>query len=218
MSAHYRKYTGIQLERTGEDRYNLTYTIEEGDAMPAVEEKVRYTYADYLEWDESVHCELINGALVMMSPPVTSHQRVLSRLFLQLGKFLEGKAGEVFPAPFSLRLSPKNDLSDDTVFEPDITVVCDTSKIDEHGCIAAPDLIVEILSPSTARRDRTLKFSKYEEAGVREYWIADPEKKTLQMCILENGNYAISHYTPAATVPVHVLPGCEINLKSVFGY
>jgi Uma2 family endonuclease len=180
------------------------------------DEKVQYTYADYLELNESTRCELMNGDIFLLSPPVTVHQRILSRLFLKLSGFLEGKSGQIFAAPFPLRLFPKKDFSDDTVFQPDIIVVLDFAKIDGNSCIAAPDMVIEILSPLTEHIDRTIKLKLYQEAGVREYWLADPETKSVQVYILENGSYTVSRYTAADTAPVSVLPGCEINLKLIF--
>jgi Uma2 family endonuclease len=128
---------------------------------------------------------------------------------------LKGKPCKVYAAPFSVRLFPAADLSDDTVVEPDIVVVCDSRKLDDRGCNGAPDLIIEILSPSTTRHDKILKFRKYREAGVREYWVLSPEEKNFVVYILKNGEYAASAYDD--TVPVAVLPGCEIDLKTVFG-
>jgi Uma2 family endonuclease len=113
-------------------------------------------------------------------------------------------------------LNPKKDNSDDTVLEPDISVICDPSKLDARGCNGAPDLVIEILSPSTARHDRIVKFRKYQEAGVREYWTVDPDTKTVQVFILDDGRYIASTYDDTDTAPISVLPGCEIKLSDVF--
>jgi Uma2 family endonuclease len=196
--------------------------------MQLTREKQWYTYADYLEWDESVRAEIIGGTVYMMSPPRTNHQRVAGDFFFRLKGFLEGKKCEVFAAPFGVRLAPKADLSDDVVVEPDITVVCDPSKIDERGCNGAPDFIIEILSPSSKTHDKLLKFNLYLDAGVREYWIADPDEELVQVHILDNGRYitkVYGLYVPekeedrkyvSDTVPVSVLPGCSIDLKEIF--
>jgi Uma2 family endonuclease len=116
-----------------------------------------------------------------------------------------------------VRLFPREDQSDDTFVEPDIVVVCDSSKLDDKGCNGAPDLAVEILSPSTARYDRVVKFRKYLEAGVREYWVVNPEEKTVQVHILDNGQYVTKTYDETDEAPVTVLPGCVIALPLVFG-
>jgi Uma2 family endonuclease len=198
--------------------------------MQLIQEKQRYTYADYLEWDESVRAEIIGGAVYMMSPPMTNHQRIAGEIFFKLKSFLAGKTCEVFMAPFGVRLAPKADLSDDVVIEPDITVICDPSKIDERGCSGAPDFIIEILSPSSTTRDKLLKFNLYLDAGVREYWVVDPNEKLVQAHILDTGRYVTQVYGlyipekeeerkyVSDTVPVSVLPGCRIDLKEVFAF
>jgi Uma2 family endonuclease len=137
-------------------------------------------------------------------------------LFGQLRDFLKGKPCKVYHAPFGVRLFPKEDNSDDTFVEPDIVVICDRSKIDKRGCNGAPDLVIEILSPSNSRLDKLLKFHKYLEAGVREYWIVDPEEKTVQTHILDNGHYIANIYDEKGKVPVSVLNGCVIDLAAVF--
>ena len=181
-------------------------------------EKTAFTYADYLSWDEDF-CELVDGMMVASPTPVTGHQRVCRNLFAHLLRFLEGRPGEAFFAPFSVRLEPRQDLSDRTVLVPDILVVLDPAKIDERGCNGAPDFIAEVLSPSNIHYDRVVKFHKYLEAGVREYWIVDPEARTVQACVLVNGEYQITVYEDAsASVPVNVLPGCVIPLAAVFAY
>jgi Uma2 family endonuclease len=190
--------------------------------MPLVQEKDCYTYADFLEWDEDVRCEIMDGEALMLAAPDRVHQDISMALSNYLYNFLKGKTCKVYTAPFAVRLNPEKDLSDDTVLEPDIAVVCDPSKLDKRGCNGPPDLIVEILSPSTARYDRFAKLHKYQEAGVREYWIVDPETKTIQVCILEpdpaggTGRYMLTVYGDTGTVPVTVLPGCEIDLDTVF--
>ena len=175
-----------------------------------------YTFADYLEWDENVRAELHDGEAVMMAPPLRVHQGIIIQLVLQIGNFLKGKKCKLYPAPFGVRLFPKKDRSDDTVFEPDIVVVCDPGKLDERGCNGPPDLVIEITSPSTAKYDRVYKLRKYEMAGVREYWIVDPETSSVQVFILENGRYVVSGYDETEKAPVSILEGCEIDLQAVF--
>ena len=183
----------------------------------AVAEAIEYyTYADFLEWDESVRGELVDGEFVMMAPPMRSHQGVSMELSYQISSYLTGKPCKVYAAPFAVRLFPQADNSDDTVLEPDIVVVCDPAKLDDKGCNGPPDFVAEIISPSTAKYDRITKFRKYQIAGVREYWIVDPDAKTVQVCILENGRYVICMYDETETVPLAVLPGCVIDLAAVF--
>ena len=187
-------------------------------ALPA--EKERYTLADALAWDEQNRIELIDGYPMMMAPPNRAHQKISGELFGQLRDYLKGKKCEVYAAPFAVR--PFEEDSDrpedvDTMVEPDISVVCDSSKLDDTGCKGAPDLVMEILSPSTKRHDRFTKFNLYQRAGVREYWIVDPDDKTVQVFVLEDGHYAAKDFGAAGdTVRVNVLKDCTIDLSQVF--
>jgi Uma2 family endonuclease len=200
----------------------LYYGGEMSTAFEKIEEKDHYTYSDYMEWDEDVRAEIINGYIYMMSPPLTIHQRIAGRLLVKLANFLEGKTCEAFIAPFGVRLFPKEDKSDDTVVEPDITVVCDPLKIDDHGCNGPPDLIIEILSPSTRQKDRMIKLNLYQKAMVREYWIVFPENKEIEVHILEEGRYNTQVYGVKEDddipeiIPVTVLPGLTIDTKNIF--
>ena len=173
----------------------------------------RYTYADLLRWDDDHRYELIDGELYRMTSPTLAHQEILGELFLQFAAFLKGKPCKVLVAPFDVRLNAEG--KDDTVLQPDILVVCDTTKFDVRSCVGAPDLVVEILSPSTSGRDQLLKFHKYLQAGVREYWIVDPDSKTVAVYILENGKYVCNAYGSEDTIPVHVLEGCHIVMRDV---
>ena len=177
----------------------------------------RYTYADYCTWGDDERWELIDGAPYAMSPaPTWTHQAVSSNLHGQLFNFLKGKPYKVFAAPFDIRLNA--DTADDTVVQPDLVIVCDKSKLeDKGGCKGAPDMVVEILSPSTARCDKTKKFRLYQKSGIREYWIVDPDSRTVSVHVLENGKYTVANYDDDdGAAPVNVLPGCEINLQDVF--
>ena len=153
-----------------------------------------------------------------MSPAsLRSHQSLIVRLLKQLSDFLHGKSCEVFVAPFDVRLSADSD--DGTVVQPDILVVCDQSKFDPDGkgVIGAPDFIIEILSPSTARHDLVTKFRLYQRTGVREYWTVDPVSKTVAAHVLRGDWYVTRSYDEQdSSVPVHVLDGCTINLTEVF--
>lgn len=187
--------------------------------MPLPREE-RYTLADALNWDESERIELIYGVPHLMSPPVRVHQEILTALVLQIGTYLKGKKCRLYPAPFGVRLFEQDGDSPnrvDTMVEPDISVVCDSDKLDEIGCKGAPDLIIEILSPSTQRHDRVTKFNLYQEAGVREYWIVDPMSRTVQVYVLENGLFrVIESYSAEDEAEVRVLNGCIVYLRDVF--
>lgn len=185
-------------------------------ALPV--EKDQFTFAEYLTWDEGDRIEIIDGAAIMMGTPSTTHQRILMGLAGQIYNYLQGKTCEVFPAPFSVRpLEREGDRPQDvrTVVEPDLSVICDPGKIDEHGCKGAPDLIIEILSPSTARRDRLVKYNLYQRAGVQEYWIVDPDTRTVQVYSLEEGCYHAAQVFKDA-VTSGVLEECVVDLKDVF--
>jgi Uma2 family endonuclease len=133
--------------------------------MEPLKKDARYTYADYQTWNDGVRYELIDGVVYMMSPaPNRAHQELSGELFNQFYNYLKGKKCKVYAAPFDVRLSDKE--HEKTVLQPDITVVCDPSKLDKKGCKGAPDMVVEILSPSNAERDTTLKLRKYLQAGV----------------------------------------------------
>ena len=188
--------------------------------MPLPAPKDRYTFADCLTWGESERIEIINGEAVMMAPPSRVHQEVLMELSAQIHSYLAGKKCRVYPAPFAVRLFEKDgDTPEDvdTMVEPDISVVCDSSKLDDAGCKGAPDLVMEILSPSTMRHDRFTKFNLYQRAGVREYWIVDPSSKSVQVFVLEAGNYKAQDFgTVGDIIKVNVLDGCFIELSKVF--
>ena len=189
--------------------------------MPLPARQEQYTFADVLAWDEGEHIEIINGEAFMMATPSRIHQEISGELFRQLANFLEGKQCKVYPAPFGVRLfeqdgdSPENV---DTVVEPNISVVCDRNKLDKHGCKGAPDVIVEILSPSTQRHDQLVKLNLYQRAGVREYWIVDPENKSVRVLLQTGDGTLRTHevYRQEDVAKVNVLDGCFIELSKVF--
>jgi Uma2 family endonuclease len=172
----------------------------------------RYTYADYANWGTEDRYELIDGIAYMMSAPSQSHQETLGALFVQFYIFLKGKPCKVFLAPFDVCLNAAGD-KDDTVVQPDLIVVCDKSKLDSKRCNGAPDLAVEILSPSNRKHDTVRKLNKYFQVGVQEYWMVDPDAQTVQVCILKDGKYDIKDYSDSDIIPVHVLDGCMINMQ-----
>jgi len=182
---------------------------------------LRYTYGDYLTWDDDERWELIDGIPYNMTPaPRRVHQKIAGEIFLQIADFLKGKPCEVYIAPLDVRLpladEPDGEIT--TVIQPDIVVVCDASKLDDAGCKGPPDLIAEILSPATARKDLKEKFNLYESRGVREYWIVDPEAKTIMVFHLDQaGSYGRpSVYAGEEMLPVSVLSGLELDLTAVF--
>ena len=181
-------------------------------------EEPLYTYAAYKEWelDEGERFELMNGEAYAMSAPGTRHQSILGELFSQIHVFLRGKPCKVFPAPFDVRLFYKADESDNTVVQPDISVICDKDKLGPEGCRGAPDLVIEILSPSNSAIEMQLKLELYREAGVREYWVIDPENNVLTVYLLQGDIIYTKNYKSADTVTVSVLPGLNIILEEIF--
>ena len=174
-----------------------------------------YTYADYYTWDDGKRYELIDGTAYLMEPaPLWGHQDTSAELLYQFKRYIEGTFGKAFHAPFDVRLN--FDKGDDTVLQPDIIVFRDRSKLHGTGCLGAPDMVIEILSPSTAGRDKVAKFNQYLKAGVPEYWIVDPDERTVQVCILNPGGYDVKTYREADAVSVHILEGCVIRLAEVF--
>ena len=158
---------------------------------------------------------MIDGIAYMMSPgPLRIHQWASGNLYIQIRQFLRGKPCEVYAAPFDVRLNPNE--ADDIVLQPDIIVVCDKSKLDDKACNGAPDMVIEILSPSTERLDKLIKFRKYQEYGVREYWIVDAANKMVHVHVLNNGIYFIKAYSEQDKINVHVLEGCVVDLSEVF--
>jgi len=185
------------------------------EAIKKYDPKKPYTYADYASWDDDVRCELIDGEIVVMDAPSFDHQRVLMELSRQVANFLVGKRCVVLPAPFDVCLFGLGD-EDTTVVQPDIVVICDESKLDKKRCNGAPDMVIEILSPSTAKYDKERKLNKYINAGVLECWIIDPDTKNVAVHLIDNGVISFTHYESDEIIPVHILEGCKITLQEVF--
>ena len=147
-----------------------------------------YTYADYMTWEWEQRAELILGKIFKMSPaPSSGHQRILGNLYVPIWNYLQGKKCQAFLAPFDVRLPgpSKKDRDIVTVVQPDICVICDSSKVDQRGCLGAPDWIIEILSKYTSAKDLNIKFDVYEASGVKEYWVVHPSEQTLLIYTLD---------------------------------
>ncbi|MBF0549682.1 MAG: Uma2 family endonuclease [Deltaproteobacteria bacterium] len=189
-------------------------------SLPASDNE-RYTYRDYLTWDDGERWELIDGVLYNMSPaPNRRHQRISLDLATQLNSLLSGRPCEVYAAPFDVRL-PKGDEADTqvaTVVQPDIVVICDPDKLDDRGVRGPPEFVVEILSPSTSDKDRTIKMALYENRGVKEYWIIDPEDNTITVHLLgPDGRFDTPvKYEGKGNIDVVSLPGLVLDLDAVF--
>jgi Uma2 family endonuclease len=165
----------------------FTVYNEQENKFELVEEpdpSLSYTYADYLKWKFEEQVELIRGKIFKMRPaPAPRHQQISIRLSSRIFHFPEKKKCQLFSAPFDVRLPVRNKNKDNeitTVVQPEICVICNETKIDNRGCLGAPDLLMEILSPGSTEKEVRLKFGLYEEAGIKEYWIVYPAEKTLR--------------------------------------
>lgn len=189
--------------------------------MPVPESNKKYAYADYLTWPDNERWEIIDGVPYMQAAPIWQHQAVSMALSSQFYNYLLGKSCQVFAAPFDLRLSKLDIKDEDTtnVYQPDLTIICDKEKLSKTGFCGVPEMVVEILSPTTAKSDRLLKFNTYEKFGVKEYWIVEPDTKLVSVFILQdNGRYGrIEVYTEDDKVKVSIFPDLFIDLKLVFG-
>jgi len=187
--------------------------------MKIMETAEKYTYSKYAalgDANEGVRYELIEGVIYIMSPGDSQdHQEISGELFWQIRNFLIDKPCKVFHAPFDVCVNAGGD-DDVTTVQPDILVVCDKAKLDGKRCNGAPDLIIEIISPSNRKYDMQIKFNAYLKAGVREYWIIDPDDKNAHVYILKNGEYTAKVYDENGAIPVFILEGCKIDLKNVF--
>lgn len=188
--------------------------------MTIPNEKEKYSYADYLTWDEGERFELIDGEIFNMSPaPSRRHQQVLRELSTAFSVFLREKECEVFFAPFDVRLLVENKQDNDinNVVQPDLSIVCDREKLDDKGCNGAPDMIIEILSPSSVKLDRWKKFQLYEKAGVKEYWLVDPINESVEIYLLISGQYKFQGvFTKDDTVSVNILTELKLDLNQIF--
>ncbi len=181
-----------------------------------------YSYADYLKWQLKERVELMRGKIFPMSPaPNVKHQRISSVMQGLLFSCLRGQECELFSAPFDVRLydrkkSIKASKEIFTVVQPDLCVICDSSKLDTQGCNGAPELVVEILSPGNSKREMKDKFDLYQEAAVQEYWLVQPlDEVVLVYTLDENGQYI--GLRPATDMIVSPLfPDFEIDLEEVF--
>lgn len=187
-------------------------------ALPAKRE--RYTYADYLQWEGPERFELIDGDAIMLASPARIHQEISMELSRQFANYLGDKKCRVYAAPFDVRLfEEEGDRPEDvqTVVQPDISIICDRDKLDDRGCKGAPDLTLEILSPSSTRHDLLVKLNLYQRAGVREYWVVSPEDKSVHIFLLDGDALALRDvYGVKDVAKVHILDGCFIELSKVF--
>ncbi len=183
----------------------------------------RYTYADYLTWMDDKRRELFDGMVKLMTPaPSMRHQELSFNLSGILRNYLIHKSCKGFAAPSDVRLPKGKNKQDETIYtvlQPDLYVVCDLSKLDEKGCLGAPDFIIEIVSTGNSKRDFQDKFEIYQKHGVREYWIVNPNDENVNVFVLdENGKYQLrGMFADDDKIPVNIFDGdLKIDLTEVF--
>lgn len=180
-----------------------------------------YSYADYLLWRFEERLELIKGKIFAVSPaPNRRHQRIAGDLYLLLSKEFSGNSCELYFAPFDVRLPIKDAKPTDkkiyNVVQPDLCLICDQSKLDEKGCIGAPDLIVEILSPGNSKKEMLNKFQLYEEAGVKEYWIVEPQNETVLVYYLNDAGKYIGLPPAVEVLASGIFSGLTFSLTEIW--
>jgi len=193
----------------------------------------QYTYADYLKWAFQERVELLRGYVSRMSPaPSRMHQDISWQLQKKIAFYIDDKACRAYTAPFDVRLLLPADfrlskrmrrqtVSDHeimTVLQPDLCVICDLEKLDDRGCLGAPDLVIEILSPGNTRSEMKEKFSIYEEAGVQEYWVVQPEYRNVLVYDRNRKGVFVARevYSEEDRLVSSVFPDLEIELGEVF--
>lgn len=180
-----------------------------------------YTYTDYMSYDEGEKIEIINGHIYNMSPaPSRIHQKIISELITTLNVYIRSNNGpcEVYPSPFDVFLSDNEDIQNcKNIVQPDVSIICDKNKLNNKGCLGAPDMIIEIVSPYNPSNDYVRKLSLYEQFKVREYWIINPMKETILVYRLdENNQYAApDSHTFKDKVKVGIYDNLEIDFNSL---
>lgn len=180
----------------------------------------KQSYADYQKWPDDKRYEIIDGIVYAMNAPLRVHQEILGELFLQFANYLKGKPCKVYIAPFDVRFADRAKNEDEIfdVVQPDLSIICDHDKLDDKGCLGSPDLVVEILSPSSASYDNIKKRALYEKYGVKEFWLVHPTDQLITAYRLINGAYGrpeiFGIFNPASPA---LFPDLKIDLCEVFG-
>lgn len=175
-----------------------------------------YSYADYLVWKIKERVELLKGKILEMSVPSPIHQEISGNLQGALFVFLKNSKCKLYTAPFDVRFPQKGESQVYTVVQPDLCVVCDFEKIDSKGCVGAPDLVVEILSPGNSKKEMKSKFALYQEEGVREYWVVDPERELVFVYVAENKKFKPTIPIADDYVYSTIFPDFKIHTSDLF--
>ncbi|MEC5164910.1 Uma2 family endonuclease [Flavobacterium sp. PL11] len=182
----------------------------------------KYSYADYLTWMFQERLELFKGKIFKMSPaPSMYHQKVAGNIHGILWNKFKNETCNIFVAPFDVRLlnikNQKCDTDIYTVVQPDLCVICDESKLDARGAIGAPELMIEILSPGNSKKEMRYKYDLYQEAGVLEYWIVNPENKTIFIYVLKEGVFVGQHpLIEDDKIESPLFPQLDFRLEEIF--
>jgi Uma2 family endonuclease len=189
-------------------------------AMSIRENKKSFTYSDYLKWPDTERWEIIDGEPYSISPaPSRLHQEIVGEIFLQVGSYLRGKSCRAYVAPFDVVLIDENVTREGSknIVQPDITIVCDKEKLDDKGCNGSPDMIIEVVSPSTASLDYVKKLNLYEKYLIKEYWIVNPKNNNIFVYKLdENGQYSeVKVYNIKDKVQVWIFKELLIDLSNI---
>lgn len=175
-----------------------------------------YSYADYLVWKIKERVELLKGKILEMSAPSPIHQEISGNLQGALFVFLKNSKCKLYTAPFDVRFSQKGESQVYTVVQPDLCVVCDFEKIDSKGCVGAPELVVEILSPGNSKKEMKSKFALYQEEGVREYWVVDPERELVFVYVADNKKFKPTIPIADDYVYSTIFPDFKIHTSDLF--
>lgn len=175
-----------------------------------------YSYADYLVWKIKERVELLKGKILEMSAPSPIHQEISGNLQGTLFVFLKNSKCKLYTAPFDVRFPQKGESQVYTVVQPDLCVVCDFEKIDSKGCVGAPDLVVEILSPGNSKKEMKSKFALYQEEGVREYWVVDPERELVFVYVADNKKFKPTIPIADDYVYSTIFPDFKIHTSDLF--
>jgi Uma2 family endonuclease len=182
----------------------------------------QYSYADYLTWQFSERVELIKGWIYKMDPGPNKAHQIASRIINgEMYNYFKVTSFSLYSAPFDVRLldakKSKEDKKVFTVVQPDIFVVCDDSKVENRGCVGAPDLVIEILSAGNAKRDLKIKYALYEENGVKEYWIADPAEQTIMLYQIVKNKFQLHKiFFDDDVIESILFKGLKINVGDIF--
>ncbi len=188
----------------------LTTAERRVQRMGLVNERI-FTIEDIYNLPEGQRAELVDGHIYMMAPPNRQHQEIVGELFALIREYIKKNKGDckAYIAPFAVFLNENGT----NYVEPDISVICDSNKLNDKGCVGAPDWIIEIVSPGSSRMDYMIKLFKYRTAGVREYWIVDKQKNRITVYNFENDD--MKEYTFSDAVRAGIYTDFEIDFSEI---